>query len=173
MNREIKFRGKAEKVYGSSIKEGEWAYGSLIQNEDACFIADKMEYSFLGYCSDCGRPYCDDYKVYPETVGQYTGLKDKNGTEIYEGDILRFPPKDEYEKTNYCCYEVFFHDNDCCDNHIGWQMNRLHFQGSLCGGSFGLDKFKPSTVSNMIIIGNIYENKDLLSPYIAEVENNR
>lgn len=95
---------------------------------------------------------------------QCTGLKDKNGKLIYEGDLLRYPAKDEYEKKHFCAREVFFQDNDCCDIHIGWQMNRVHFQGCLCGENVNpfLYKFKPKNVSKMEIIGNIYENYELL-----------
>ena len=95
---------------------------------------------------------------------QATGLKDKNGTLIYEGDILRYPPKDQYEEKNYVACEVFFHNNDCCDNHIGFQMNRYRFQGALRGiANYGTKyKFIPKNTEKMEVIGNIYENKELI-----------
>lgn len=67
MNREIKFKGKR-------IDNDKWMVGDLNHLVDGMYISND-------HGSNMAR-------VYPDTVGQYTGLKDKNGKEIYNGDIL-------------------------------------------------------------------------------------
>jgi len=91
---------------------------------------------------------------------QYTGIRDKRMDEIYEGDLLRFPAKDDWDKKNYAIHEVFFHDNDCASYHIGFQMNRMHYQGTEVGGY--TPGFLPKNTAKMEVIGNIYENKELI-----------
>lgn len=68
--REIKFRGKR-------VDNGEWIEGDLLRMNGHTFIFPNPAPEGI-----------DKYKVDPETVGQFTGLKDKDGKEIYEGDKL-------------------------------------------------------------------------------------
>jgi len=108
---------------------------------------------------------CGDLDFYERfkslTILQCTGLKDKNGKLIYEGDLLRYPAEKEYHKGLVC--EVYWHDNDCCDNHIGFQMNRFHFTKNTFPVNYGtIYNFIPKNTEKMEVIGNIYENPELL-----------
>lgn len=126
--RDILFRGKTE--------SGDWAYGSfhLQDGETKKDGSCDAEYRILGMRGQC------DYVV-PETVGQFTGLTDKNGKKIFEGDILSFT--EEIETRSRCketlkgIYEVKF---------------------EYCGFS-PLDCL---ACNHLEIIGNIYETPELL-----------
>lgn len=84
MKRDIKFRGIRR-------DNGEWIYGDLNHLVDGVYISN-----------DHG---CNMAQVYPDTVGQYTGLKDKNGKEIYEDDILAHNGKNiGYVANDMRCY---------------------------------------------------------------------
>lgn len=128
--RTIKFRGK-------SILTDEWFYGDLVHSADkkrtAILVNDKDSY--------------DECEVTTETVGQLTGLIDKNGTEIYEGDILRFGNS----PSGVC--EVKWNDS------IAAFCIRFYFEAEI--GSRPLGEWVECE-KNIAIIGNIHDNGNLL-----------
>ena len=136
--REILFRGKR-------VDNGEWVYGSYIRlraDENSVFDSHQI-YSY----------YNDEfYDVISQTVGQFTGLTDKNGTKIFEGDIIK---EWSYWHKNLSatvpdskCYLVV------CD-----YLGSLYLKKSTSCGEVSTPLIRTSIVE---VIGNIHDNPELL-----------
>jgi uncharacterized phage protein (TIGR01671 family) len=148
--RDIKFRGK-------TCHSDEWRYGSLItmEDEDSVHIVEPKSQDIVqdGHHlrQDSDRPTW----VIPKTVGQYTGYTDKNGSEIYAGDIV----VDENRQTAYVawlpqeCGFVLVYEK--YDSRLG-HRNR--------GSGYSFDE-------NLEIISNIHDNPDLVSWLNKQKEN--
>ena len=128
--RTIKFRGK-------SIDGKEWLYGDLVSSADkkrfAILVNDKESY--------------DECEVAPETIGQFTGLHDCDGKEIYEGDVLRLGNSPSgvcevkwNESLAAICIQFFF------ENKVGTRP---------LGGWVKCER-------KVEVIGNIFDNPELL-----------
>lgn len=162
MNREILFRGKR-------CDNGEWVYGNLLKGvEGDCYIIVITKDGFTKY---------EEYEVAPDTVGQYTGLKDKNGNKIFEGDILRVKEfenlltKEFSEDDNR--FDLFTLDEIKGEKDAEYitpvKWEECGFVVSTNGNYFDMwaaslfgDMKRSNPVLDFEVIGNIYDNPELL-----------
>jgi uncharacterized phage protein (TIGR01671 family) len=130
--REIKFRGKR-------IDKHEWVYGLLIECEYGSAITGKKSL----YHIDGAEWNFDMVIIEPETIGQFTGLHDKNGKEIYEGDLISEDGSKPYE--------------------VVWQYHSVQWIMQYTGeGKTYRHMAYDYAQQQYEVIGNIYENPELL-----------
>ena len=138
--REIKFRG---------LSDDEWAYGMLLKTEENDFGEHGDEH--FVYLIQTNETYKGEYLQYyvtdNKTIGQYTGLKDKNGKEIYEGDIVKI--NDEIVAkviwdNDYLGYFLYTDEKNSIEYFENGEQPLYDYWGSI------------------EVIGNIYENHELL-----------
>ena len=120
--------------------DGAWVEGFYV-----CFNEEEHRI-YTGFAeTDCGSYYPDYYSVDPKTVRQYTGLCDKNGYMIFEGDIVKTDKFNEPNKRYIVKYDLQF------GAFIGRDKYNMYFV-TFDGDS---DQFE--------IVGNIYDNPELLN----------
>lgn len=126
--RPIRFRG-------FNKKRGIWLYGNYILNRGAHFIAPQ---EFAD-----GKTW-EDYEVEEESIGQFTGLHDKNGKEIYEGDVIQ-------SESGEFVYQVVFNETRFASFGLKRKQDVfLHYFGEAL------------EAEDCKVIGNEFENKELL-----------
>ena len=131
MVRDYKFRGK-------SLMTGKWLYGSLYWDGAEYYILPNIPLGASDY---------EDYIVDQNTIGQYTGMKDKHGNEICEGDIIRF--------------------RDSIDDIVEFRHGAFGYYGiesfvALAGNSnFTFNPY--NTDKSFEVIGNVTDNVELLN----------
>lgn len=129
--REILFRGKTE--------QGKWLYGYLVKgnyNTGFGIIEDHI---------DTGMQY-----VKEETVGQFTGLMDKNGAKIFEGDFLKYKLKERINDVYIYGYVVY--NQDTCEFVVSSIVEEFIIP----------DKDFFNDIEDIEVIGNIHDNPELL-----------
>lgn len=134
MNRIIKFRGKR-------IDNGQWVYGDVLQWMSGDVEIAPMEFDNIVWTID------------PNTVGQFTGLKDKNGKEIYEGDIM-------------CLSDRGSHKEEVIVEHglYGWTFYNPKTATFYSDGSHtycAVENYR-FMFGTGVCIGNIHDNPELL-----------
>lgn len=128
MNDRYSFRARA--------KAGEWFYGDLLRDRKG--VPFQIQYLGMFW----GEPVAKQANIIPETVGQCTGLYDKNGKLIYEGDILSRSGKN-YKKKYVVCWAEYY-----------WTLRCESISESLLMNIGG--------INGQEIIGNIHDNPELV-----------
>ena len=129
--REILFRGKR-------TINGDWVYGDFVHGNERKSLRDSI------FVYDSETQSFNDYEINPSTLGQYTGLTDKNGKRIFEGDVVKTDKFSEPNKQYIIKYDLQF------GAFIGQDRYNVYFV------TFDGDS------GDFEVIGNITDNPELL-----------
>lgn len=181
--REILFRGFREYENGKqkvSVNgewhKGEWVYGYPVIDTGDCSLKAEgkclcpHDGTSIFFWNDNFHEYTD-CEIIPSTVGQYTGLTDKNGTKIFEGDIIAYADYDEYQRYIECRkYPEQYEDEDF--SNIMWTTDKVVYGIETGYPAFDLNShiFESNGLSELSesgrffyeVVGNIHDNPDLL-----------
>lgn len=131
---EILFRGKA-------FRRGDWHYGQILRGNQSTFIHEFESSAHIVHIP-----------ILPETLGQYTGLTDKNGIRIFEGDIIKVDDDyDTFGKMAGEIREVWFKDG-------GFRL-KPKYPSSIARGDRG---HWLEDGADYEVLGNVYDNPRLL-----------
>ena len=129
--REIEFRGKT--------KDGEWVYGYIDYRDNQFFINEVFE-TPPTWQDPCGDTHYERHLIDHKTISQYTGLNDKNGVKIFEGDIVA------HKDIITCAIEWSKED-------YSWSIGR----------GWPFSDFVYGDLSELEVIGNIYDNPEMVN----------
>lgn len=145
--REILFRGKR-------VDNGEWVEGYYVKITSTTEVFHQS-YKAIVHSIFPSEENSAKVEVIPSTVGQYTGLTDKNGKRIFEGDIVHAVYQSNYvgcENIDYGIGVVEY-----CDSYYGGASYQIDIIGEI-----GSRVFTASLEKGVEVIGNVHDNKELL-----------
>ena len=156
---EILFRGKR-------ADNGEWVEGDLLQIK--YYNKPIVECKIMPQ-----TPVSSAYPVLPETVGQYTGLTDRNGKKIFEGDIVRYNTFDDFDCQSVVKFDEYNQDGSAgeysASKCIGFYVDVDNFTcpdwreyGSNCFSNYLKQQNILEVAQYCEIIGNIHDNPELM-----------
>ena len=139
--REILFRGKCNEV---GKYNGQWIEGFYGEDDGKPIIARSTDHGLIGY-------FCE-----PDSIGQYTGLTDKNGKKIFEGDIVFFYCSDVTAVVKYGQYVDYDSPNKPANGfYVEYQEDSKTIQESV-------DSRESDEEYGCEVIGNIHDNPELM-----------